>query len=198
MKTEIGVLIVDDDPIFRLDLREMLRMMGYLVVGEAEDAPHALALARKLRPELVIMDAELPGDMDGIAAAEILTAEQSASVLLLTGFSSSDLAQRAAAAGATGYAVKPLTEDMLGPAIHIALSNFRQIQSLQQEVLDLREEQETRQIIEQATKLLMNEYHLSAEEARNRMWRASMTAHKSPRAIAEAIILAQQVGPRLD
>ena len=87
MKTEIGVLIVDDDPIFRLDLREMLRAMGYLVVGEAEDAQRALALARKLRPDLVIMDAELPGDMDGIAAAEILTAEQSAAVLLLTGFS---------------------------------------------------------------------------------------------------------------
>ena len=56
MKTEIGVLIVDDDPIFRLDLQEMLRTMGYLVVGEAEDAQRALALARKLRPELIIMD----------------------------------------------------------------------------------------------------------------------------------------------
>jgi two-component system, response regulator PdtaR len=198
MKTDIGVLIVDDDPIFRLDLQEMLRTMGYLVVGEAEDAQRALALARKLRPELIIMDVQLPGDMDGIAAAEILTAEQSAAVLLLTGFNSSDLAQRAAAAGATGYVVKPLTEDMLGPAIHIALSNFRQIQSLQQEVLDLREEQETRQIIEQATNLLMREYHLSAEEARDRIRTASTTAHKSPRAIAEAIILAQQVGPRLD
>ena len=60
MKTEIGVLIVDDDPIFRLDLRELLGTMGYLVVGEAEDAQRAVALARKLRPDLVIMDVRLP------------------------------------------------------------------------------------------------------------------------------------------
>ena len=82
MKTEIGVLIVDDDPIFRLDLRDLLGTLGYLVVGEAGDAQRAVALARKLRPDLVIMDVRLPGDMDGIAAAEILTAEQSAAVLL--------------------------------------------------------------------------------------------------------------------
>src|SRR4051794_30815647 len=99
MKTDIGVLIVDDDPIFCLDLRDLLGTMGYLVVGEAGDARRASALARKLRPDLVIMDVRLPGDMDGIAAAEILTAEQTAAVLLVTGYSDPDLAQRAAAAG---------------------------------------------------------------------------------------------------
>lgn len=197
MKTEIGVLIVDDDPIFRLDLRDLLRTMGYLVVGEAGEAQRAIALARKLRPDLVIMDIRLPGEMDGIAAAEILTAEQIAAVLLLTGFSDVDLAQRAAEAGATGYLLKPLTEDILRPAVHIACARFRQIQSLQQELLGLREEQETLQIIERATNVLMSEYQLSEEEALDRIRTASTTARKPPRAVAEAIILAKQVGTRL-
>jgi response regulator NasT len=196
MKSEIGVLIVDDDPIFRLDLRDLLRMMGYFVVGEAGDAQCAIALARKLRPDLVIMDVRLPGEMDGIAAAETLTTEQSAAVLLVTGCSDVDLAQRAAAAGATGYVLKPLTEDMLRPAMHIALASFRHIQALQQEVLGLREEQETRPLIERARDVLMSEYHLSAEEASARIRSASTMAGKSPRAVAEAIILAQEVGTR--
>jgi response regulator NasT len=198
MKTEIGVLIVDDDPIFRLDLRDLLRMMGYFVVGEVGDAQRAITLARKLRPDLVIMDVQLPGEMDGIAAAEILTGEQGTAVLLLTGYSNTDLAQRAAAAGVTGYLVKPVTPDTLQPAIHVALSSFGQIQSLQQEMLGLREEQETRQIIEQATNLLMIEHHLSEEEALARIRIASTTARKSPRAIAEAIILARHVGTRTE
>ena len=198
MKTEIGVLIVDDDLIFCLDLRDLLGTLGYLVVGEAGDAQRAVALARKLRPDLVIMDVRLPGDTEGIAAAEILTSEQIAAVLLVTGCSDLDLAQRAANAGATGYLLKPLTEDMLRPALHIALASFRHIQALQQEVLGLREEQETRQIIERATDVLMREYHLSAQEASARIRSASTAAGKSPRAVAEAIILAQQVGTRTD
>jgi two-component system, response regulator PdtaR len=198
MKSEIGVLIVDDDPIFCLDLRDLLAPMGYLVVGEAADAQQAVALARKLRPDLVIMDVRLPGDTDGIAAAAILTSEQTAAVLLVTGCSDLDLAQRAADAGATGYLLKPLTEDILRPAMHIALSSFRHIRALQQEVLGLREEQETRQLIDRAVDLIISEYHLSAEEASARIRTASTTAGKSPRAVAEAIILAQQVGTRTD
>ena len=80
--------------------------------------------------------------------------------------------------------------------MHIALASFRHIQALQQEVLGLREEQETRQIIERATDVLMSEFHLSAQEASARIRSASTTAGKSPRAVAEAIILAQQVGTR--
>src|SRR5690242_14602847 len=103
MKTELGVLIVVDDPIFCLDLRDLLGAMGCPCVGEAADAPRAVPLAPKLHPDLVIMDVQLPGDTDGIAAAEILTTEQTVAVLLVTGCSDLDLAQRAAAAGATGY-----------------------------------------------------------------------------------------------
>jgi response regulator NasT len=194
MTTDTGILIVDDDPIFRLDLRDMLGMMGYLVVGEAGDAQRALTLARKLRPDLVIMGIQLPGEMDGIAAAEVLATERIAAVLLLTHFSDIELAQRAADAGVTGYLLKPFTEGMLRPAIHVALSRFRQIRSLQQAVLDLREELESRQIVARAAELLVREYNLTDEQALSRIRTAGATAHKSQRAIAEAIILAHQLG----
>ncbi|HID87266.1 MAG TPA: response regulator, partial [Anaerolineae bacterium] len=79
------VIIADDDAITRLDLREMLDSLGYLVVGEVGDGRSAVHQARELRPDLVIMDIKMPV-MDGIDAARILTEERIAPVLLLTAY----------------------------------------------------------------------------------------------------------------
>ena len=74
-KTLARVVIADDDPIIRMDLREMLTDLNYQVVGEAADGKNAVALARDLKPELVIMDIRMP-EMDGIEAAQALTQEE--------------------------------------------------------------------------------------------------------------------------
>src|SRR5207248_7718339 len=126
-------------------------------------------LARKLRPDLVIMDVRLPGNIDGIDAVALLAAERIAPVLLLTGFSDADLAHRAAEAGAAGYVLKPFDEDNLRPAIEIALSRSRQIMGLEQKVMDLLEELEMRKLIEHAKGMLMQEHALTADEALSRM-----------------------------
>lgn len=59
------VIIADDESLIRMDLREMLTNLGYLVVGEAGDGRSAVNLARELRPDIVVMDIKMP-DMDGI------------------------------------------------------------------------------------------------------------------------------------
>ena len=59
------VIIADDESLIRMDLREMLTNLGYLVVGEAGDGRSTVNLARELRPDIVIMDIKMP-DMDGI------------------------------------------------------------------------------------------------------------------------------------
>src|SRR5690349_1949652 len=88
------ILIVDDDSLIRLDLRDALGRLGYVVAGEAADGTSGLELARRLRPDLVIMDVRMAGDLDGIGAAAALTAEKIAPVLLLTAFSDDELVQR--------------------------------------------------------------------------------------------------------
>ena len=89
------VIIADDESLIRMDLREMLTNLGYLVVGEVADGRSAVNQARELRPDVVVMDIKMP-DMDGIEAAKILTEERVAPVVLLSAYSQRELVERAA------------------------------------------------------------------------------------------------------
>ena len=85
MAERTRVVIADDESIIRMDLREMLTNLGYLVVGEVGDARSAVNLARELRPDIVVLDIKFEGDdFDGIDAARSLTEGKIAPVLLLT------------------------------------------------------------------------------------------------------------------
>jgi response regulator NasT len=88
------IIIADDESLIRLDLREMLTHLGYEVIAEAGDGRTAMELARKLHPDLLIMDIKMP-DLDGISAAEELTRDRIAPVVLLTAYSDQGLVERA-------------------------------------------------------------------------------------------------------
>jgi two-component system, response regulator PdtaR len=186
------IVIADDESVIRMDLREMLAALDYLVVGEAGDGLSAVNLARELRPDLVIMDIKMP-DLDGIAAAKILTEEQIAPVLLLTAFSQHDLVERAKEAGVVGYIVKPFRESELRPAIEVSLARFGEFRAIQREVSDLRDSIETRKLVERAKGVLMDANGLKEAEAFRRIQKLSMNTRKSMREVAEAILLTHEV-----
>ena len=93
-----------------------------------------------------------------------------------------------------GYLVKPFRESDLTPAIEVALSRFTEFRTLEREVGDLRETLETRKIVERAKGILMDNQNLNEAEAFRRIQKMSMNNRKSMRTVAEAIILAHQVG----
>lgn len=185
------IIIADDESIIRMDLREMLTSLGYLIVGEAGDGQSAVNLARELRPNLVIMDVKMPG-MDGIQAASILTKEKIAPVLLLTAFGQRELIQKAMEAGVVGYLVKPFRESDLTPAIEVALARFGEFKSLEKEVDTLKDALETRKIVDRAKGILMLRDGLTEQEAFRRIQKMSMNTRRRMRDIAEAIILTHQ------
>jgi len=187
------VIIADDESIIRMDLREMLTNLGYLVVGEVGDGQSAVNLARELRPDIVIMDIKMP-DMDGIEAASILTKERIAPVLLLTAFSQKDLVDRATEAGVAGYIVKPFRESDLGPAIEVALARFNEFRTLEKEVGTLQEALETRKVVDRAKGILMDTQGLKEAEAFRKIQKMSMNTRRPMKEVAEAIILAHQAG----
>jgi response regulator NasT len=186
------VVIADDESIIRMDLKEMLTGLGYLVVGEAGDGLSAVNLGREVKPDLVIMDIKMP-DLDGIAAAKILTEERIAPVLLLTAFSQTELIEGAKEAGVVGYIVKPFRESELVPAIEIALSRFKEFRVLEREAQNLRDTLETRKLVERAKGILMDTQDLKEAEAFRKIQKLSMNTRKSMREIAEAILLAHEV-----
>lgn len=186
------VIIADDESLIRMDLREMLTNLGYLVVGEAGDGRSAVNLARELRPDIVVMDVKMP-DMDGIEAARILTEERLAPVLLLSAYSQQELVQRARQAGVAGYLVKPFRESDLTPAIEVVLARFSEFRSMEREVANLQDALETRKMVDRAKGILMDTQGLNENDAFRRIQKMSMNNRKSMRSVAEAIILAHQV-----
>ncbi|MCX7790698.1 MAG: response regulator, partial [Chloroflexaceae bacterium] len=115
------LLIADDDPLIRMNLREMLQEQGYLVVGETGDGLSAVNLTRQVRPELVLLDVKMP-HMDGITAAKMIYDEHLAPVLLLTAYSSRELVEQARAAGVLGYLLKPVRDAELMALIEVTVA----------------------------------------------------------------------------
>jgi two-component system, response regulator PdtaR len=186
------LVIADDESLIRMNLKETLVGLGYLVVGEAGDGVSAITLARQLQPDLVVMDIKMP-KLDGIQAAEVLTQERIAPVLLLTAYSDRELVERARDAGVVAYLVKPFREADLLPAIEVAIARFQELRSLDKQLGDLQEAMETRKIVERAKGLLMETQGLTEAEAFRRIQQLSMNTRKPMKEIAQALLLANQI-----
>jgi two-component system, response regulator PdtaR len=196
-KTPFHVVIAEDEALIRLDLREMLEEEGYVVAGEAGDGDTAVKLAEDLRPDLVIMDVKMPG-LDGISAAERITASQLAPVVILTAFSQRDLVQRASEAGAMAYLIKPFTKADLVPAIEVAVSRFAEIAALNSEAASLRERLEVRKLLDRAKGHLQDSQSLTEAQAFRWIQKTSMDRRLTMRAVAEDVLAqadAQKAGP---
>jgi response regulator NasT len=181
------VVVAEDEALIRLDLIEMLTEAGYTVVGEAGDGQQAIELARQERPDLVILDVKMPV-LDGISAAERITAENIAPVVLLTAFSQRSLVERATEAGAMAYLVKPFTPADLFPAIEVALARYAQMLALADEVGRLDDALQTRKLLERAKSALTARYGLSEPDAFGWIQRAAMDRRMTMRQVAEVVL----------
>jgi DNA-binding NarL/FixJ family response regulator len=120
---ELSVLIVDDHPIFRRGLRALLAShAGLRLIGEATSGPEAVRLAAELRPDLILMDLQMPGG-DGITAIRRITAVQPESrILVVTMFDDDESVFAAMRVGARGYVLKDMDDEDLARAL-LAVGN---------------------------------------------------------------------------
>jgi DNA-binding NarL/FixJ family response regulator len=116
----IRVLLADDQQLVRSGFRLILSMEDDIsVVGEASDGADAITKARELRPDVVLMDVQMPGT-DGIEATRTVVAEGHAKVIILTTFDRDDYLFDALAAGASGFLLKNADPDSLAEAVRAA------------------------------------------------------------------------------
>ncbi|MFC5527876.1 ANTAR domain-containing response regulator [Cohnella yongneupensis] len=180
------VVIADDDPIIRMDIREMLEAEGYQVAGEAKNGEEAVELAARLKPDLIIMDMKMP-IMNGIKATRLIQRLQDTAVLLLTAYSQKDMVQEAREAGVTAFLVKPITERNLLPAVEIALGQKARLYGLKQEIDRLKQTAKERKTIEKAKGILMASLQLNEEDAYRTLRDVSMESRLPMNKLAEQI-----------
>ncbi|MEX2415047.1 MAG: response regulator [Paenibacillaceae bacterium] len=191
MSSKRRIVIVDDEPLTRMDIKEMLQENGYDVVGEGRNGEEAVELSYKLRPNLVIMDVKM-AKMDGIKASSIISSCTDTAILLLTAYSQKELVADARNVGVSAYLVKPVTEEDLLPAVEIALSQNRMVQSLKNDIRGLKQTIEERKIIEKVKGHVMAELVCNEEDAYQWMRGESMKQRLTMVELAHRIIDGRQ------
>ena len=127
------ILVVDDEAIITMQLEERLSAMGYTVAGMAASGEDAIDKARLFRPDLVLMDIVMPGKMNGIEAAKIITVELDIPVVFVTSYADDKIIEQAKSVRPYGYIVKPFNELEIKAAIEVAL--FRKATEQEEERL---------------------------------------------------------------
>ncbi|MDT2814499.1 ANTAR domain-containing response regulator [Vagococcus carniphilus] len=184
------IIIVDDEPLTRVDLRDMLELENYDVVGEAADGFEAIELAKKHQPDLVIMDIQMPL-LDGLNAGKKIMSEKLAnSILMLTAYSDVNHREKAMGFGASGYLVKPLDEKSFIPMVEVAITKGKEVSKLEKNVDKLSEKLEQRKVIEKAKGILMANQSIDEEAAYKQIRKLSMDKRCPMIDVAEMLVMA--------
>lgn len=183
------IVIVDDEPVTKMDLQELLEEAGYSVVGQASNGFEAINECKKHRPDLVIMDIKMPM-LDGLKASKKIMHDKIAGgILLLTAFYDKEFINQAKEIGALGYLVKPLDEKSFIPTVEMCISRAEDIQSLGKQVQEVSKKLEDRKFIDRAKGLLMKERNLDEQEAYNLLRQMSMDGRTTISEIARTIMI---------
>jgi CheY-like chemotaxis protein len=118
------ILVVEDESEVAETLKIMLKKFGYNVVGCENLAEDAIQKAGELRPDLVLMDIELAGEMDGVQAADTIRKKYHIPVIYITAICDTKTLERVGASVPYGYILKPFTENELHTVIEISLDTL--------------------------------------------------------------------------
>jgi PAS domain S-box-containing protein len=124
------ILVVEDEVVIAMSLQRRLVSMGFDVVGICHNAEEGINMARKLRPDLILMDIMMPGELDGIAGAQTIKAELDIPVIFLTAYAEDQMIDKAKQIEPHGYLVKPIQDRELKAAVEIAVYKQKMEQRL--------------------------------------------------------------------
>ena len=183
------IIVVDDEPITRMDICEILKEANYDVVAQAGDGFDAIEQSRKYKPDFVIMDVKMP-ILDGLKAAKVITEEKlSRGIVLLTAYSNKEFIEEAKNIGIIGYIVKPIDEKSFIPNLEIIFNKQEEFEKLEKKYLKTSQKLEDRKKIDIAKSILMKTRNFNENEAYEYIRTLSMNKRCDMGKIADIIIL---------
>lgn len=186
---------MDDEPIIRMDLHELLDEKGYEVCGEAADGFDAIDICRRTSPDVVLMDIKMPL-LDGLSAVKIMREEGiETTVVLLTAYCEREFIDKAKELGVSGYLLKPIDEKALAPTIEVAVARSSETRKLKRDMSKVSERLENRTIIEKAKGIVMHNNELTEQNAYDYIRKLGQAKNLSMRRIAEIIIIQDRSCP---
>jgi two-component system, response regulator PdtaR len=184
----LKVLIAEDESLIAAGLESQLIKSGFSVVGQAGNGKIAVSLVKRLKPDVILMDINMP-EMSGLEAARTLQNEGiPVAVVILTGYSEVDLIREATSIGVEAYLIKPVDGDDLKPALELAYSNYQRKQVLLKEKETLQSTLEERKLVEHAKGILMDMKGMKESEALALLQKRSRDTRRKISEVAKTII----------
>jgi len=140
MVTDAKILIAEDENIIAIDISKTLQRLGYKVLGTARTGIDVISKAEDLRPDLVLMDIILDGEMSGIEAATTIMKNLDIPVIYLTALADDETLHKAKITEPFGYIIKPFDERTLHSSIEMALYKYKINLQLKERTLELENE----------------------------------------------------------
>jgi response regulator NasT len=182
---KLKIIVADDESIIRLGLKSMVTELGHEPFL-ASNGREALNLARTIDADLALLDINMPMT-DGLEAAKVIGRNHPMPIIFLTAYGQQDLIEKAAQLPIHGYLIKPVNERDLAAAIGVALARFNEQQQALRDAEKLREDLETRKIVDRAKGILIDR-GLSENEAYQYIQRQARDNRSSMREVAEKIL----------
>ncbi len=181
----LKIIVAEDESIIRLGLKGMVAGLGhepYL----ASNGREALNLARTIGADLALLDINMPLT-DGLEAAKVIARQYPMPIIFLTAYGEQELIEKAAQLPIHGYLIKPVNERDLAAAIGVALARFDEQQQARREAEKLREDLETRKLVDRAKGILIDR-GMSEAEAYQYIQHKARDNRTSMRDVAEKIL----------
>lgn len=187
MTKSLRILLAEDEFLVLMGTKAYVEQLGHQVVGVATDGEKAVELAIEKKPDLVIMDINMP-KMDGIDAIKKINETLYIPSIIVSGYHDEKLINRATEEGVLYYLLKPIDIKDLKIAINISLSKFEEFKKLQDELRSTKNALEARKHIEKAKGILMEKMNLKEAEAMKRLQKLSREKNKKLVVIAKELI----------
>ena len=188
MQKKISVLIADDDFAIRNAFREAVADSRYEVVFEVGNGVSAIDAARKIKPDMAVLDIEMPL-CDGITVCGLLTEENLVHcTVMLTSFETGNYINSAIEKGAEGYITKPFAQDQLLSVLDMCYAQSKERYMLKKDCVNLKKKLDSKEVTNRAKLIVMENRSLDENDAYKYLREMSKRKGVSVETVAEMII----------